>query len=264
MAFIYYKTESEIRKIRESSLIVSNTLTEVAKAIKPGVSGAQLDKLAEDFIESAGAKPAFKGYRGFPGTLCISVNAQVVHGIPGNYILKEGDIVSVDCGVVKDGFYGDSAYTFAVGVISPDIEHLLKITKESLYKGIEAACGGNRIGDIGEAIQKFVESHNYGVVRELVGHGIGRSLHEAPDVPNYGRRGNGQKLKAGMVICIEPMINMGTKNVKQEADGWTMTTADGKPSAHFEHTIAITDGKALILTSFEKIEEVERKTVEVK
>ncbi|NNM95875.1 MAG: type I methionyl aminopeptidase [Bacteroidia bacterium] len=256
MGPIYYKTESEIRKIRESSLIVSDTLAEVGKAIKPGVTGLQLDKIAEDYIKSVGAKPAFKGYKGFPGTLCISVNAQVVHGIPGNYPLKEGDIISVDCGVVKDGFYGDSAYTFAVGNINAETAQLLKITKESLYKGIEAARCGNRIGDIGAAVQEYVERYNYGVVRELVGHGIGRNLHESPDVPNYGKRGNGTALKRGMVICIEPMINMGTRNVKQEADGWTMTTSDGKPSAHFEHTIAITDGEAQILTTFGKIENI--------
>jgi methionyl aminopeptidase len=254
---IYYKTEDDIAKIRESSLIVSQTLAEVGKAIKPGITTAELDKIAENYIISRGAKPAFKGYRGFPGTLCISVNAQVVHGIPGEYKLKEGDIVSVDCGVVKDNYFGDSAYTFKVGNISPELAQLMKVTKESLYKGIEAAVEGNRMGDISASIEECAEKHNYGIVRELVGHGIGRNLHEAPDVPNYGRRGNGMKLQRGLVIAIEPMINMGKKDVKQEADGWTITTKDGKPSAHFEHTIAIGKGKAEILTTFEDIEKVE-------
>jgi methionyl aminopeptidase len=254
---IYYKTESEIRKIRESSLIVSNALAEVAKVIKAGITSADIDKVAENYIVSQGAKPAFKGYKGFPATLCVSVNAEIVHGIPGKYVFKEGDVVSVDCGAVKDGFYGDSAYTFKIGKVSPEAEELLKVTKESLYKGIEAAVEGNRIGDIGAAVQQHAEKHKFGVVRELVGHGIGRSLHEGPDVPNYGRKGNGVKLLRGLVIAIEPMVNMGVKEVKQEDDGWTITTQDGKPSAHFEHTIAIAKGKAEILTSFEEIEKIE-------
>ena len=257
MSTIYYKTEDDIAKIRESSLIVSQTLAEVGKAIKPGITTAELDKIAENYIISRGAKPAFKGYKGFPGTLCVSVNAQVVHGIPGEYKLKEGDIVSVDCGVVKDNYFGDSAYTFKVGKISPELANLMKVTKESLYKGIEAAVEGNRMGDVSASIEECAEKHNYGIVRELVGHGIGRNLHEAPDVPNYGRRGNGIKLQRGLVIAIEPMINMGKKEVKQEADGWTITTKDGKPSAHFEHTIAVGKGKAEILTTFEDIEKVE-------
>jgi methionyl aminopeptidase len=257
---IYYKTESEIRKIRESSLIVSNALAEVAKVIKAGITSADIDKVAENYIVSQGAKPAFKGYKGFPATLCVSVNAEIVHGIPGKYVFKEGDVVSVDCGAVKDGFYGDSAYTFKIGKVSPEAEELLKVTKESLYKGIEAAVEGNRIGDIGAAVQQHAEKHKYGVVRELVGHGIGRSLHEGPDVPNYGRKGNGVKLQRGLVIAIEPMVNMGVKEVKQEDDGWTITTQDGKPSAHFEHTIAIAKGKAEILTSFEEIEKIEART----
>ncbi len=260
MGTIYYKTESEIRKIRESSLIVSNALAEVAKVIKAGITSADIDKVAENYIVSQGAKPAFKGYKGFPATLCVSVNAEIVHGIPGKYVFKEGDVVSVDCGAVKDGFYGDSAYTFKIGKVSPEAEELLKVTKESLYKGIEAAIEGNRIGDIGAAVQQHAEKHKYGVVRELVGHGIGRSLHEGPDVPNYGRKGNGVKLQRGLVIAIEPMVNMGVKEVKQEDDGWTITTQDGKPSAHFEHTIAIAKGKAEILTSFEEIEKIEART----
>lgn len=257
MGKIFYKTESEIEKIRESSLIVSKTLAEVGKAIKPGITTAELDKIAENYITGQGAKPAFKGYKGFPGTLCVSVNAQVVHGIPGNTVLKEGDIVSVDCGAVKDLFYGDSAYTFKVGKVSPEVEQLLRVTKESLYKGIEAAVEGNRLGDISASVEEYVEKYNYGVVRELVGHGIGRNLHEGPDVPNYGRRGNGMKLQRGLVIAIEPMINMGGRQIIQENDGWTITAKDGKPSAHFEHTIAIAKGKADILTSFNDIEKIE-------
>jgi len=257
LSTIYYKTESDIQKIRESSLIVSETLAEVGKAIKPGITTAELDKIAESYILSRGAKPAFKGYKGFPATLCVSVNAQVVHGIPGKYALKEGDIVSVDCGVVKDNYFGDSAYTFRVGKISEEVANLLRVTKESLYRGIEAAVEGNRMGDLSSAIEAHAVEHKYGVVRELVGHGIGRNLHEAPDVPNYGRKGNGIKLQRGLVIAIEPMINMGKKEVKQEEDGWTITTKDGKPSAHFEHTVAIGNGKAEILTTFENIEQVE-------
>lgn len=228
----------------------------MGRAIAPGISTAELDKIAESFIISCGAKPAFKGYRGFPGTLCVSVNEQVVHGMPGQYKLKEGDIVSVDCGAVKDGWYGDSAYTFAVGVISEELKQLLRVTKEALKLGIEAAVEGARLGDISAAVQTHAEKHKYGVVRELVGHGIGRSLHEGPDVPNYGKRGNGMKLMRGLVIAIEPMINLGRKEVKQEDDGWTITTQDRLPSAHFEHTIAIAKGKPEILTTFEEIEKV--------
>ena len=255
MGAIYYKTESEIEKIRESSLIVSKALAEVGKAVAAGVSTAELDKIAESYINSVGAKPAFKGYKGFPGTLCVSVNSQVVHGIPGDYKLKEGDIVSVDCGAVKNDFYGDSAYTFSVGKVSEPVAQLLRITKEALNKGVEAAMEGGRLGDISAAIQAHVEKYNYGIVRELVGHGVGRKLHEGPDVPNYGKRGNGLKLMRGLVIAIEPMINMGKKEVIQENDGWTMTTKDGLPSAHFEHTIAIAKGKPDILTTFEYIEQ---------
>ena len=254
MGAIYYKTESEIEKIHQSSLIVSKTLAEVGKAIEPGITTAELDKIAESYIISCGAKPAFKGYKGFPSTLCVSVNAQVVHGMPGIYKLKEGDIVSVDCGAVKDGWYGDSAYTFGVGKISEEAKQLLRITKEALQLGVDAAIEGARLGDISASVQQHAEKFKYGVVRELVGHGIGKSLHEGPDVPNYGKRGNGMKLMRGLVIAIEPMINMGRKEVNQEDDGWTITTKDGLPSAHFEHTVAIAKGKPEILTSFEEIE----------
>ena len=255
MGKIFYKTESEIEKIHQSSLIVSKTLAEVGKAIEPGISTAELDKIAESYILSRGAKPAFKGYRGFPGTLCVSVNAQVVHGMPGIYKLKEGDIISVDCGAVLDGWYGDSAYTFAVGKISDEIKQLLRVTKEALQLGVDAAIEGARLGDVSAAVQQHAEMNKYGVVRELVGHGIGRSLHEGPDVPNYGKRGNGMKLMRGLVIAIEPMINMGKKEVNQDDDGWTITTKDGLPSAHFEHTVAIAKGKPEILTTFEEIEQ---------
>jgi methionyl aminopeptidase len=258
---IYYKTDEEIELIRKSSLLVAKTLAEVAKHIEPGVTTAKLDKVAEEFIASQGAKAAFKGYNGFPATLCISVNSQVVHGIPGSYALKDGDVISVDCGVLMNGYYGDSAFTFAVGNVAPEVASLLKVTRESLYKGIEQAVAGMRIGDISSAVQEHAEKHGYGVVRELVGHGVGRNLHEGPEVPNYGKRGKGIKLQEGLVIAIEPMINLGRKDVKQEADGWTITTADGKASAHFEHTIAIRKGKADILSSFEFVDEVLNKQV---
>ena len=254
---IQYKSKEEIELVRESSLLVAKALAEVARIIRPGVTTLKLDETAEAFIRSRNAEPAFKGYRGFPYTLCVSVNAEVVHGMPGAYTLKEGDIVSVDCGVKKNGFYGDSAYTFTVGEVKPEVRNLLKVTKESLYKGIEKAQAGNRVGDIGHAVQAYAEQHGYGVVRELVGHGVGKNLHEDPEVPNYGKAGTGPKLQAGLVIAIEPMINLGKKNVKQAKDGWTIVASDGFPSAHFEHTIAITEsGKADILTSFEEIESV--------
>lgn len=253
---IQYKTDEEIRLIKESSLLVGKTLAEVAKLIRPGVKTIDLDNVAEEFIRDHGAKPGFKGYGGFPNTLCISVNDQVVHGIPGKYELKDGDIVSIDCGTIKNGFYGDSAYTFEVGEVDEEIRLLLQRTKESLYKGIEAAVSGKRIGDIGYEIQSFTEKFGYGVVRDLVGHGLGRNLHEKPEVPNYGRRGTGVKLKEGMVLAIEPMINLGTKDIIQEKDGWTIRTADRKPSAHFEHDVAIRKGQAEILSTFEFIEEV--------
>jgi len=252
---IHYKTNEEIELIRESSLLVGRTLAEVARYIRPGIKTIELDKLAEQFIRDHGAKPGFLGYNGFPFTLCISVNEQVVHGFPGQRELQEGDIVSVDCGVLKNDFYGDSAYTFAIGDVKEEVLMLMKRTKESLYKGIEMARDGKRIGDIGHAIQSYVESFGYSVVRDLVGHGLGRSLHEKPEVPNYGKRGSGVKIRQGMVIAIEPMINLGTKNVIQEKDGWTIRTADRMPSAHFEHTLAVREDGAEILSSFEFIEE---------
>jgi len=253
---VYYKTEDEIGLLRDSSLLVGKTLAEVAKIIKPGVTTLELDAVAEEFIRDNDAVPGFKGYGGFPNSLCTSVNAEVVHGIPNNRPLEEGDIVSVDCGVLKNGFYGDSAYTFAVGNISAEVEELLKVTKESLNLAIEQAVAGMRIGDIGYAVQNHAESHGYGVVRELVGHGLGRSLHESPEVPNYGRRGNGLKLREGLVLAIEPMINLGVKEVRQAEDGWTIVTADGLPSAHFEHDVVIRKGKAEVLSTFKWIEEV--------
>ncbi|MEO6884618.1 MAG: type I methionyl aminopeptidase [Bacteroidia bacterium] len=255
---IYYKTNEEIELIRESSLLVGKALAEVAKHIKPGITTLELDKVAEEFILDNGASPAFKGYHGFPNSLCISLNAQVVHGIPGKYELKEGDVVSVDCGVLKNNFYGDSAYTFIAGEGKPEVLKLLEVTKESLYKGLENVVVGKRIGDISNAVQEHAESNGYSVVRELVGHGVGRKLHEDPEVPNYGKRGAGQKLQKGLVIAIEPMINMGKKNVRQERDGWTITAVDGLPSAHFEHTVAVGLDKVDILSSFEEIEKVIR------
>lgn len=253
---IYLKTPEEIALLRASNQLVGKTLAEVAKYIKVGVTTLELDKIAEDFIRTNGAVPGFLGYNGFPNTLCVSVNDQVVHGIPSNYALKEGDIVSVDCGVLQNGYYGDSAYTFCVGKVDEKVKKLLKITKESLSLGIDSAQHGNRVGDIGYAIQKHCQSAGFSVVRELVGHGVGQHLHEAPEVPNYGKRGQGPILKEGMVIAIEPMINMGTRNVFCEKDGWTIRTNDRKPSAHFEHTIAIRKGKAEILSTFDYIEEV--------
>jgi methionyl aminopeptidase len=253
---LYCKTDEEIELIRQSSLLVSKTHAEVAKVIRPGITTLELDKIAEEFIRDNGGVPAFKGYNGFPFSLCISPNEQVVHGFPGKYVLKDGDIVSVDCGVVMNGWYGDSAYTFAIGEVKPEIIKLLRVTKESLYKAIENAVAGKRLGDVSEAVQTHAESNGYSVVRELVGHGIGKKLHEGPEVPNYGKKGSGIKLQEGLVIAIEPMINMGKKNIRQESDGWTITTADKQPSAHFEHTVAIKAGKADVLSTFEYIEEV--------
>lgn len=253
---IYLKTPEEIALLRASNKLVGKTLAEVAKHIRVGVTTLELDKIAEDFIRSNGAVPGFLGYGGFPNTLCISVNDQVVHGIPSNYALKEGDIVSVDCGTLLNGYYGDSAYTFCVGEVDEKVKKLLKITKESLSLGIDSAQHGNRIGDIGYAIQKHCQAAGFSVVRKLVGHGVGRNLHEDPEVPNFGKRGQGVLLKEGMVIAIEPMINMGNRDVVQEKDGWTIRTIDRKPSAHFEHTIAIRKGKAEILSTFDYIEEV--------
>lgn len=258
---IFLKTKEEIELMRESALMVSRTLALVAKEVKPGVTPIFLDKIAEEFIRDNGGVPAFKGYKGhngvpdFPATLCISINEAVVHGIPTDKPLKEGDIISVDCGVKKNGYFGDHAYTFAVGEIKPELQKLIDVTKECLYLGIEKMVSGNRIGDISFAIQHHAEKHGYGVVRELVGHGLGKNLHEEPEVPNYGKRGDGPKLKEGMVLAIEPMINLGTKNIKQLKDGWTIITGDGLPSAHFEHDVAIVNGKPEILSTYAYIEE---------
>jgi methionyl aminopeptidase len=251
---IKYKTPEEVELLRKSSLLVSKTLATVAAAIKPGITTLSLDQLAETCIRDNGGKPAFKGYKGFPFTLCVSVNAHVVHGFPSQYEIRDGDIVSVDCGVLMNNYYGDSAFTFPVGLVQPEVMQLLSVTKQSLYKGIEKVVSGGRLGDVSEAIQNHAESFGFGVVRELVGHGIGKNLHEAPEVPNFGRKGSGPKLSDGLVIAIEPMINLGRRNVKQERDGWTISTIDGQPSAHFEHTVAVNGDKADILSSFAEIE----------
>lgn len=258
---VNYKTEEEIELIRESSLLVGKTLGELNKHIQPGVSTLKLDRIAEEFIRDHGAIPAFKDYDAsfadfpFPYTLCVSVNEEVVHGMPGeSRLLKDGDIVSIDCGVLMNGYYGDSAYTFAVGEISSKKRRLMNVTKESLYKGIEKAVEGNRLGDIANAIQRHAEMYGYSIVREMVGHGVGKSLHEPPEVPNYGRRRTGLKLKEGMVIAIEPMINMGRRFIKVAKDGWTVFASDRQPSAHYEHCIVIRKDKAEILSTFEYIE----------
>lgn len=253
---LYLKTDEEVGFLRESNLLVSRTLAEIASLIKPGVTTLFLDNVAETYIRDNGGIPAFKGYGGFPGTLCTSVNDEVVHGIPSNYLLKEGDIISVDCGVILNGWYGDSAYTFAVGTIHEEVKRLLSYTRASLEEGVREAVAGNRIGDISFAVQSKAEGGGYSVVRELVGHGIGRKLHEPPEVANYGKRGTGAKLDKGLVICIEPMINLGRKETIQMRDGWTIRTADGKPSAHFEYAVAVDKGKADVLSTFEFIEEV--------
>jgi methionyl aminopeptidase len=254
---IFLKTDEEIALMRLANRLVGQTLGELAKHIQPGVTTLQLDKIAEEFIRDNGAVPAFLGYNGFPNALCTSLNEQVVHGIPSEKtVLKEGDILSVDCGTILNGFVGDSAYTFCVGEVDPAVGRLLKITKESLYLGIQQAREGKRIGDISSAIQTYCESNGYSVVRELVGHGIGKVMHEEPEVPNYGRRGHGPLLRSGMCICIEPMINMGSRNVVFEKDGWTVRTKDRKCSAHFEHCIAICPDGPQILSSFEFLEDV--------
>jgi methionyl aminopeptidase len=250
------RSAEEIEILRENAIIVSKTLAEVAKKIQPGVKTIALDKIAEEFIRAEGAVPGFKGYRGFPATLCISVNDEVVHGIPGERVLINGDIVSIDCGCQKYGFFGDSAYTFPVGEVDGEVLNLLKRTKESLFKAVDMAVAGRRVGDISAAVQEYVEAYGYSVVRELVGHGIGRELHQKPDIPNYGRKGSGAKMPAGLTICIEPMINMGTKSVVQSQDGWTIRTADRMPSAHFELTVAVQKERADVLSTFRYIEEV--------
>ena len=253
---VYYKTEEEIKLIKDSSLLVAKTHAEIARLIKPGVSTLHLDKVAEEFIRDHGGVPAFKHYNGFPNTLCVSPNEQVVHGLPNDLPLESGTILSLDCGVKMNGFFGDSAFTYQVGEVDEKVRNLLKVTRESLYKGIEAAISGNRIGDIGYAVQKHAEDNGYSVVRELVGHGLGKNLHESPEVPNYGKRGSGVKLNEGLVIAIEPMINLGKKEVIQLEDGWTIITIDKKPSAHFEHTVVVRKGKAEILSSFDYIDKV--------
>ena len=250
MAAIVLKTLEEIELMRESALIVSKTLGMLASEIRPGVSTLKLDGLAETFLRDHKAEPGFLGLYDFPNTLCMSPNSQVVHGIPNKEPLKEGDIISIDCGALKNGFYGDHAYTFSVGEIDPTVEKLLKVTKTSLYKGIDKFREGNRIGDMAYAIQHYCEKKGYGVVRELVGHGLGKIMHEGPEVPNYGKRGQGKKFQEGMVVAIEPMINMGTHKIQHHNDGWTITTKDNKPSAHFEHNVALVDGKPELLSTF--------------
>ncbi|MBQ2130454.1 MAG: type I methionyl aminopeptidase [Prevotella sp.] len=260
---IFLKTEDEIELMRQANQLVGKTLGELAKHIKPGVTTLQLDKIADEFIRDHGAIPTFKNFPNpfggpFPASICTSVNDVVVHGVPDSKtVLKDGDIISIDCGTLLDGFNGDSCYTFCVGDVSPEVRQLLKITKESLYLGVEQATAGKRVGDIGDTVQTYCESHGYGVVRELTGHGIGKEMHEDPQIPNYGRRGNGALLKSGMCIAIEPMITMGNRQIWMMPDKWTIRTRDGKPAAHFEHTIAIRRGKAEILSSFDEVEQLE-------
>ncbi|MGC4034489.1 MAG: type I methionyl aminopeptidase [Chitinophagaceae bacterium] len=262
---IFYKTDIEVEQMRQSALLVGKTLTEVANVLKPGVTTIFLDKMIGDFIKDHKAIPSFLNYHGYPYNACLSVNDVVVHGFPNKSELREGDIITVDIGVILNGWHGDHAYTFAIGDPGPEVMQLIKVTKESLYKGIEKAISGNRIGDIAFAIQEYTERKNgYGVVRELVGHGLGRSLHEDPQVPNYGKRGSGTKLKDGMVLAIEPMINLGKKDVYTEDDGWTVRTKDGKPSVHFEHDVCVRRGKADILSSYKSIEEAERRNSNLK
>ncbi|WP_224483597.1 type I methionyl aminopeptidase [Robertkochia aurantiaca] len=253
---IKIKTPEEIELMRESALVVSKTLGMLASELRPGITTIELDKKAEAFIRDHGAEPGFLGLYDCPSTLLTSVNEAVVHGLPTDRPLEEGDIVSIDCGALKNGFYGDHAYTFEIGEVAPETKKLLQITKESLYEGIRAFKAGNRVGDVGFAIQQYCEDHGYGVVRELVGHGIGQKMHEDPEMPNYGKRGRGKKFVEGMVVAIEPMINMGTQRIKQLRDGWTIVTADGMPSAHFEHDVALVNGKPEILSTFQYIYEV--------
>ena len=251
---IIYKNSEEIEHVRESTLLVSKTLGELKKYIFPGAIPLDLDKIAETYIRDHGGEPGFLGMYGFPNSLCISINEQVVHGIPNNTPLQNGDIISIDCGVLKNNYYGDHAYTFTVGEVEKKVKKLLEVTKESLYRGIEKLKVGNRIGDISSEIQQYTESHGYGVVRELVGHGLGKSLHEEPDIPNFGTENTGPKIENGLVVAIEPMINLGGKDVEQASDGWTIITKDRQPSAHFEHNIAVIDGKPNILSTFDFIE----------
>ena len=258
---IYLKTDEEVELLREANLLIGRTLAELAKIIKPGVTTKQLDKVAEEFIRDNGAEPTFKGFPNpyggpFPASICTSVNEQVVHGIPNDVPLQDGDIVSIDCGTRLNGFCGDSCYTFPVGEISPEVKNLLKTTKEALYKGIEQAVVGHRLGDISYAVQQYCEAQGYGVVREFVGHGVGHEMHEDPQVPNYGRRGNGILLKSGLCIAIEPMITMGTKDIYMQEDRWGIVTRDKKPAAHYEHSLCVRKGKADILSSFDEIEKV--------
>ena len=257
---IFYRSDDEIALIKISAQVLGKAHAEVAKLIRPGIATKELDKVAETFIKDNGGIPSFLGYNKFPASLCISVNDVVVHGFPSKYELRDGDIISIDCGVKLNGYHSDSAYTYPVGEVSPAVRRLLTRTKESLYLGLEKAVEGNRVGDIGYAVQTYAEKFGYSVVRELVGHGVGQDLHEAPEVPNYGKRGQGPKLREGMILAIEPMINFGKKGVVQERDGWTIRTVDRKPSAHFEHTVAVRKGKPEILTTFEYIEAVTANT----
>jgi methionyl aminopeptidase len=264
MKMIFLKSEEEISLIKESAEVLGKAHAEVAKWIKPGITTSKLDKVAEEYIRDYNGIPSFKGFDNgsskFPSSLCISLNDIVVHGFPSAYQLREGDVLSIDCGVKLNGFHSDSAYTYPVGEVKPEVMNLLRHTKLSLYAGIEQAVVGKRVGDIGYAVQTYVERYKYGVVRELVGHGVGRNLHESPEVPNYGKRGNGPILKEGMVLAIEPMITLGKKDIVQEKDGWTIRTSDRKPAAHFEHTVVVRKGKAEILTTFKYIEEVTQNT----
>lgn len=253
---IKYKSESDLEMMRASAQLLGKAHGEVAKHVRPGIATKELDKIAEEFIKDNGAHPSFLNHNGFPASLCMSVNEVVVHGFPSDYVLKDGDIVSIDCGVYLNGYHADSAYTYPIGEVKPEVLQLLKTTKESLYVGIEKVKVGNRLGDLGFTIQNYCEKRGYSVVRELVGHGIGKKLHEKPEVPNFGRRGQGVKFQNGLVIAIEPMINLGTRKVVQERDGWTIRTRDRKPSAHYEHTVAVVNGEAEVLTTFKYIEEV--------
>lgn len=248
------KRTEEIEHLRENNQIVSMALAELGKMIRPGITTLELDKRAEEFIRDHGAEPGFLGYGGFPNSICTSVNDAVVHGIPSDYQLKEGDIISIDCGTIKNGYYGDSAYTFAVGQVDPQVQKLMQATRESLFKGIEMAMAGNRVGDISYAVQHHAEEAGFSVVREMVGHGLGANMHESPEIPNYGKRGRGPQLKEGLVICIEPMINLGSRSIRQDRDGWTIRTMDGKPSAHYELALAIRNGEPDVLSTFDYIE----------